>query len=102
MQNYLLDYLRAHPCVDCSEADPIVLELDHRDGEVKHFEIGKARKGGYSLATVITEIAKCDIRCANATVGAPTRPLVASIAADLPPALRRCPPTTSRRDSCPE
>jgi hypothetical protein len=39
---YLLDYFEAHPCADCRESDPIVLEFDHLDAKTKSFDIGQA------------------------------------------------------------
>jgi hypothetical protein len=59
---YLVAYLREHPCVDCGEADPVVLEFDHlRD---KEFGIGKGfRDRGWK--SVLDEMAKCEVVCAN-------------------------------------
>jgi hypothetical protein len=59
-----LEHLKAHPCVDCGETDPVVLEFDHVRGE-KHFNIGEAVRRNTSLARLEVEIAKCEIRCAN-------------------------------------
>lgn len=57
-------YLLQHPCVDCGEADPIVLEFDHvRD--VKSAEISKMVKDGLGWNRISQEILKCDVRCAN-------------------------------------
>lgn len=58
---FLTAYRATHPCMDCGETDPDVLEFDHRDPATKKF--GVTRAG--SLAAVKREIAKCDIRCAN-------------------------------------
>lgn len=59
---YLVAYLREHPCVDCSESDPIVLEFDHlRD---KEFGIGQGFRDR-AWQSVLDEMAKCDVVCAN-------------------------------------
>ena len=58
----LLEYFRTHPCLDCGETDPVVLEFDHlRD---KAFAIGQALDR-YSWARVLAEIEKCEVVCAN-------------------------------------
>lgn len=58
-------YLLAHPCVDCGEADPIVLEFDHRDPVEKSFDISTAASTTWKWETIEAEIAKCDVRCCN-------------------------------------
>lgn len=60
----LLAYLLSHPCVDCGESDPVVLDFDHRDPSLKRSEVGRlaSRK---PWADVLAEIGKCDVRCAN-------------------------------------
>ena len=55
-------YLRDHPCVDCGESDLRVLEFDHVRGD-KFKSI--AQMYSYCLQRIMTEIAKCDVRCAN-------------------------------------
>jgi hypothetical protein len=59
---YLLEYFELHPCVDCGEADPLVLEFDHiRD---KGFEIG-AGLPDRNWKSILREIEKCEVVCAN-------------------------------------
>jgi hypothetical protein len=62
-QRLLLDYLREHPCVDCGEADPVVLEFDHVRDKVKpvSFLLGQ----GHDWPRIVEEIEKCEVRCAN-------------------------------------
>ena len=62
---YILAYLLKHPCIDCGESDPRVLEFDHRDGTVKVAAVSSLARGGYSLEAVRREIESCDVRCAN-------------------------------------
>lgn len=64
-KRFVLDYLRDNPCVVCGEDDPIVLEFDHRDPEHKTLEIAKMVVQASSRLRIQTEIAKCDVLCAN-------------------------------------
>ena len=59
---YLIDYFKAHPCLDCGETDPIVLEFDHL--REKSFEIA-AKLVNYKWTTILAEIEKCEVVCAN-------------------------------------
>jgi mono/diheme cytochrome c family protein len=58
-----IDYLRAHPCVDCGETDIVVLQFDHiRD---KKKDLATMIASGSTWASIEQEIAKCEVRCAN-------------------------------------
>jgi len=57
-------FLRDHPCVDCGESDPIVLQFDHVIGSKSH-DISTVVTGGRSIEVLAAEIAKCVVRCAN-------------------------------------
>ena len=59
---YLLAYFLTHPCADCGETDPLVLEFDHV-GE-KDFNIA-AGFLHYRWQRVLDEIARCEVVCAN-------------------------------------
>jgi len=60
--NYLIEYFKTHPCVDCGEQDPVVLEFDHlRD---KSFSIGTGLATS-SQRRFLAEIEKCEVVCAN-------------------------------------
>ncbi|HET8567463.1 MAG TPA: hypothetical protein VFM93_00570 [Candidatus Limnocylindria bacterium] len=63
-QEALLRYLVAHPCVDCGESDPVVLEFDHVRGR-KRADVTVLVTRGSSVRTVMEEIEKCEVRCAN-------------------------------------
>jgi hypothetical protein len=64
VRSAIADYLRAHPCVDCGERDILLLDFDHRDGSLKRASVSRLVGTG-SVRLVMTEIAKCDVRCGN-------------------------------------
>lgn len=59
---FIWDFLSNHPCVDCGESDPIVLEFDHREDKIS--PVSRLARDA-SLEKIKFEINKCDVRCAN-------------------------------------
>lgn len=64
-QQKLYEYLTEHPCIDCGDQDPVVLEFDHKSSATKTVNISLALNRGWSWKRIETEIKKCDVRCAN-------------------------------------
>lgn len=67
----LFDYLKQHPCVDCGESRPEVLEFDHVRGKKVRgkdgctIDVSSMVSRKYSWKAIEKEIKKCDVRCAN-------------------------------------
>lgn len=61
----LFEYLQDKKCAHCPENDPIVLEFDHIDRTEKEHQIGTMVLKNYSWNTILEEIKKCQILCAN-------------------------------------
>jgi hypothetical protein len=68
----LLEYYTCHPCVDCGESRPEVLELDHVRGvKARTFDgkrtigVGEMITRNYTWKRIEQEIEKCEVRCAN-------------------------------------
>lgn len=59
----LLEFFKTHPCVDCNEDHPACLQFDHVRGK-KRNDVSNMIKGS-PWDTIMTEIAKCEVRCAN-------------------------------------
>jgi hypothetical protein len=60
---FVMEYYKTHPCVDCGESDPVCLDFDHVSGE-KLANISTMIVT-YNLKSLIKEIEKCQVRCAN-------------------------------------
>ncbi len=61
----ILEFLDDKACLDCGESDPVVLDFDHREPADKRETISHMCHACYSWEAILTEISKCDIRCAN-------------------------------------
>lgn len=64
---WLYEYLKMKECEwdGCEINDPDMLVLDHLNPEEKHLEVSQMVQRSYSLQTIIAEIAKCRVLCAN-------------------------------------
>lgn len=63
-QDWVINYLNDHPCVDCDIDDIRVLEFDHLSDKVAN--VANLMTG--SLEKLQIEIAKCEVRCRNCHV----------------------------------
>ena len=55
-------HLKEHPCVECGEAELLMLEFDHVRGE-KRGTISVMVTACFSWKVIALEIAKCEVRC---------------------------------------
>ncbi len=55
-------YKMLHPCLECGNPDPRVLDFDHVRGK-KKFQLQQAKNK--PLLKILEEIQKCDVVCAN-------------------------------------
>jgi hypothetical protein len=62
-REYVWNYKASHPCEDCGEADPVVLDFHHVRG--KGANIGVLIQGGASLERIKAEIRLCVVLCSN-------------------------------------
>lgn len=57
-------HVATHPCVDCGESDPVVLDFDHVRGE-KRRNVSRMVASHFSEKNILAEIEKCEVVCAN-------------------------------------
>ena len=62
-RSFAIDYLRSHPCVECGENDPLVLEFDHIDPTLKERAVADLVRCAYSLERIKRELSLCEVRC---------------------------------------
>jgi len=65
VREQLFAFLSTKECIDCGEKDPIVLDFDHTKPDSKFKSVSQMLSGHYSWESVLNEIGKCKIRCAN-------------------------------------
>ena len=63
-QEYVEEYLKTHPCVDCGISKPYLLEFDHINKD-KYKEVSILVCHGYPIKRLKEEITKCEVRCGN-------------------------------------
>lgn len=63
-QRMIVEYLQEKKCVDCGENDIRVLDFDHVDPNNKRDSISRLTNS-CSWNTILDEINKCEVRCAN-------------------------------------
>ena len=63
IRQFIWEVKLSNSCVDCGEADPLVLDFDHMGD--KEFTIGLMVNQTGSFNKVLSEMEKCQVRCSN-------------------------------------
>lgn len=63
-RSLMWEILTTSECKNCGNTDPEVLEFDHREQVGKSFHVSEMMYS-YSWESILAEIAKCDVLCAN-------------------------------------
>lgn len=61
------DFIDSHKtvCARCGNTDKRVLDFHHLDETTKLFTLASRRVAGYKKSTILEEINKCEVLCAN-------------------------------------
>ena len=62
-KEYVWNYLLTHPCAECGESNPVVLEFHHVGGKDK--AISELVGRGATLEKIKEELSRCQVLCAN-------------------------------------
>jgi hypothetical protein len=62
-RDFAWEYLSTHPCSQCGESDPIVLEFHHVGG--KDTEVSRLISNGASVDVIKAEVIRCVVLCAS-------------------------------------
>lgn len=66
VQAKLKEYKESRVCHDCGLSFPAyMLDFDHRHPEEKSYNISRMVHDGFSWESILVEIEKCDLVCAN-------------------------------------
>ena len=65
IRTQLIDYKKSHPCTVCGNSDYRVLGFHHLDPASKKYLVSEMPSAGVSWNTILAEIEKCHVVCAN-------------------------------------
>lgn len=65
IRRWFVEYKSTLKCCDCNEDDPVCLDFHHTDPTTKVSTVCMMSVQGYSIDTILKEIAKCIVVCAN-------------------------------------
>ena len=65
LRKKVYEYLSKNPCVDCGEADIVVLDFDHTNPKTKVGTVMSIVGNSTRWEPVLEEINKCQVRCSN-------------------------------------